>query len=135
MLQSSPRAAGVDRASWRVVAYAVAAVSVAATAAAVAMVAVGGTLPDELSYWLMDLVSAVVYAAAAVVMLPRSRHVVAWILVLVALGCGLSGLATSYVLFGTDLDLPGVGAAAVLGAWVWIPGTYSSMAVMPWLVL
>jgi signal transduction histidine kinase len=76
-----------------------------------------------------------VYAAAVVVMLPRSRHVVAWILALVALGCGLSALSTSYVLLGTDLELPGVAAAVVLGSWVWIPGTYSSMAVMPWLVL
>jgi signal transduction histidine kinase len=83
----------------------------------------------------MDLLSAVVYAAAVVVMLPRSRHVVAWILVLVAVGCGLSALSTSYVLLATDLELPGVAAAVVLGSWVWIPGTYASMAVMPWLVL
>ena len=135
MLQSSPRATGVDQAVWRAVAYAVAAVSVSAAAAAVSMVAVGGTPPAELAYWLMDLLSAVVYAAAVVVMLPRSRHVVAWILVMVAVGCGLSALSTSYVLLATDLELPGVAAAVVLGSWIWIPGTYSSMAVMPWLVL
>jgi len=135
MLQSSPRTTGVDRAAWRAVAVVVAAVSLASAAAAVAMVAVSGTAPEELAYWLMDLLSSVVYAAAVLVMLPRSRHVVAWVLVLVAVGCGLSALATSYVLLAADLDLPGASAAAVFGAWVWIPGTYASMAVMPWLVL
>jgi len=63
----------------------------------------------------------------------RSRQ--QWILVMVAVGCGLSALSTSYVLLATDLELPGVAAAVVLGSWIWIPGTYSSMAVMPWLVL
>jgi signal transduction histidine kinase len=119
---------------WRLVALGVAFVSWAAAGGAVVLLAVNREAPAELAYWLMDVLSAVVYGAVVVVMLPRVRHPVAWIMVLVALGCGLSGFASEYAVLAHDRDLPAGDAVAVVGSWVWTPGTYASMAVMPWLV-
>ncbi len=135
MLQRSPLAPGVTSAGWRLVALGVALVSWAAAGAAVVLLLLTGEPPEELAYWLMDVLSAVVYGAVVVVMLPRSRHPVAWILVLVAIGCGLSGFASEYAVLGVDHDLLAVDAVVVIGSWAWMPGTYASMAVMPWLVL
>ena len=91
--------------------------------------------PLSMSYWVMDVVSAFVYGAAALVMLPRSRHFAAWIISMVAVGCGLSGLATQYALLGmSNPTLPGVAFVAVTGSWIWIPGTYLSMSGLPWVV-
>jgi signal transduction histidine kinase len=135
MLQHSPRPVGVTSARWRAVGYAVAALAGLPALVAVGMLVAVRETPDQLAYWVMDVLSALVYAAVVVVLLPRSRHPVAWILVLVAVGCGLSALATSYELVAVGHDLPAVGAVTVAGWWVWVPGTYASMALMPWLVV
>lgn len=134
MLQRSPTAPGATSVRWRLVALGVALVAWASAGAAVALLVLTREPPEELAYWLMDVLSAVVYGAAVLVMLPRSRHPVAWILALVAVGCGLSGFASEYYLLGLDHDLPAADAVLVVGTWIWTPGTYASMAVMPWIV-
>jgi signal transduction histidine kinase len=92
--------------------------------------------PEALAYWVMDVLSAVVYGAAVLVLLPRSRHPATWIVALVALGCGVSAVATQYFVWSfTRPGLPDPVLVALTGGWVWVPGTYATMAVLPWLVV
>lgn len=121
---------------WRVVAVAVSTLSWGTAAAAVVLLVVHGTTPpDGVSFWLMDVVSAFLYGGAALLMLPRSRHPVAWIMVLVGLGCGVSALFTQLRLVHPT-GLAGLDPVALflLGFAAWMPGTYATLAVMPWLV-
>lgn len=121
--------------TWAALAVSVCTVAWLLAAASVGLEIAHRETPANLAYWLMDVVSAVVYGAIALVLLPRTRHVVAWIVVAVALGCGLSAAATQYVLLAhSGVDVPGVGAVLPLNGWVWIPGTYASMALVPFLV-
>jgi len=90
---------------------------------------------EHLTYWLMDELVAVVYGAATLLTLPRSRHPAVWILALSAVGCALSSFLTQYL--GAVVEHPDWWAPPQLwiaSAWVWIPGTYAAMAVLPWLV-
>lgn len=120
---------------WRVVAIGVCAVSSSLALAAMALQARHGIAPRNLSYWIMDVVTALVYGGVTLLMLPRSRHVVAWIMALTALGCGLSAFATQYVLLSrSGVDLPALGLAYPASGWVWVPGTVSAMAITPWVV-
>jgi signal transduction histidine kinase len=81
----------------------------------------------------MDVVTSAVYGGVVVMMLPRSRHPVVWILVLTALGCGASGLAAGYA--ALDGPWPGQDLAIYLPYWAWVPGVYATVAVVPLLVL
>ena len=120
---------------WRAVAIGVCGVASALAVAAVVLQVRHGIAPRNLSYWIMDVVTALVYGGVTLVMLPRSRHPVAWILALTAVGCGLSAFSTQYVLLGrSGVDLPGLGLAFPASGWVWVPGTYAAMAIMPWIV-
>ena len=120
---------------WRAVAIGVCAVSSALAIAAVVLQLTHGIAPRNLSYWIMDVVTALVYGGVTLLMLPRSRHPVAWILALTAVGCGLSAFSTQYVLLSrSGVDLPGLGLAFPASGWVWVPGTYGAMAIMPWIV-
>lgn len=104
-------------------------------AGAVGLLAGNGWRTDHLAYLLMDLLVAVVYGGAGLVTLPRSRHPVVWILVLSAVGCGASALLTTWL--EAVSNHPGWWAPPVLrvlAGIVWVPGTYASIAVLPWLV-
>ena len=120
---------------WFAAGVAVLAVSWSFALAAIAILLWNGAAPGFVAYWIMDVLVGIVYGGACLLMLPRSRHPVVWILVLSAIGCGISGFLTQYL--GLTADHPHLWAPAslwVLSTWVWIPGTYAAMAVMPWLV-
>ena len=120
--------------SWRLLAFVVLAFSTTCAAASVVMLLVHRLVPDPATYWIVDLVCSVVYGVAAVLMLPRTRHPAAWIMVLVSLGCALSALATQYRRLEMTRHVPDGDALWVLAWPVWIIGTYSTLAVLPWLV-
>lgn len=120
---------------WRAVALTAAAFSTSCAAASVVLQVVHGIVPKPMTYWLVDVACAVLYGVVAVLMLPRTRNPVAWIMALAAIGCGVTSLATQYVRL--EVAHPGVPSGDVL--WfgslpLWILGTYSSVAVLPWLV-
>lgn len=92
-----------------------------------------GAQPPNVADWVMDVVTAAVYGAVVLMMLPRARHPVVWLLALTALGCGASGLATGYV--ALDGDWPAQDLAVYLPYWAWVPGVYATVAVIPLLVV
>lgn len=120
---------------WQVAGIGVAAVAWSFAGAAVVLLLVSGAAPGYAAYWVMDVLTATVYGGVCLLMLPRSRHPVVWILVAGAIGCGISGFLTQYLgLAATDPELWAPGWLWVMSAWIWIPGTYASIAVLPWLV-
>lgn len=120
--------------SWRLFALVVVAFSTAGALASVVMQLVHSLVPDPATYWVVDLVCSVVYGVAAVLMLPRTRHPAAWIMVLVSVGCALSALATQYRRLEIAHDVPDGDVLWVAAYPVWVLGTYSTLAVLPWLV-
>lgn len=118
---------------WTITAWAVAGLGWALAAAAVTMLILTGRAPQELSSWVMDLVVAVVYGATVVVLLPRARHPVVWIVAATAVGCALAAFAEFYA--ALDGSLPGQHLAFYGMYWAWMPGTYATVAIMPFLVL
>ncbi len=120
---------------WQLAGIAVAALAWTFAGAAVALLLVNGAAPGYVAFWVMDVLTATVYGGACLLMLPRSRHPVVWILVAGAIGCGISGFLTQYLgLAATDPELWAPAWLWVMSAWIWIPGTYASIAVLPWLV-
>lgn len=120
---------------WRAVALAVAVLSSGCALASVVLQVVHGLVPDPVTYWVVDVVCAVLYGGATVLMLPRTRHPASWIMALVAVGCGVTALATQYARL--EVAHPGVPDGDVL--WfgslpLWVLGTYGTVAVLPWLV-
>lgn len=120
--------------SWRFVALAVLVFSTLCAVASVVMLPIHGLVPDPATYWVVDLVCAVVYGVAAVFMLPRTRHPAAWIMVLVSLGCALSALATQYRRLEVSHIVPDGDLLWVTAYPLWMLGTYATLAVLPWLV-
>jgi len=120
---------------WQVAGIVVAAVSWTFGVAAIALLLVNGAAPGYFAYWVMDVLTAFVYGGTCLLMLPRSRHPVVWILVAGAVGCAVSGFLTQYL--ARAAEDPGGWAPGwlwVMSTWVWIPGTYAAIAVLPWLV-
>ncbi len=117
---------------WGVLAAAVAGVAWACAAASLGLQLVHREAPESVAYWLNDTVSAVLYGAAVVIMLPRSRHPVVAIVAAVALGTGVASLLTQVrpVLEPGDLSFQ----LYVVSVGAWVPGVYASLAVVPWLV-
>jgi signal transduction histidine kinase len=120
--------------SWRLFALVVLTFSATCAAASVVMLLVHRQVPDPATYWVVDLVCSVVYGVTAVLMLPRTRHPAAWIMAVVAVGCGLSALATMYRRLELAHDVPDGDALWVAALPVWTLGTYATLAVLPWLV-
>jgi signal transduction histidine kinase len=121
---------------WSLAAMVVCGVAWSAAGASIVVNIVATTPAESTTYWLMDVISAVVYGAATLLMLPRSRHPVVWILVAVALGSGIACLVTQVVLLGgADWRQDQVLFTIYLLSYVaWMPGTYGMLAIMPWLV-
>lgn len=120
---------------WQLAGIAVAAVAWTFAGAAVVLLLVNGAAPGYVAYWVMDVLTATVYGGVCLLMLPRSRHPVVWILVAGAIGCGISGFLTQYLgLAATDPEMWAPGWLWVMSAWIWMPGTYAAIAVLPWLV-
>jgi signal transduction histidine kinase len=119
---------------WSTLAVVVFIVSSSCALVALVLYAVHGNEPRGITQWLMDVLSAVVYGGAALLMLPRTRHPVAWIMVMVALGCAFSGLVTQVLLIDPQPPTSERFGLSLLSYAAWMPGTYASMAVLPWLV-
>jgi len=120
---------------WRTVAWVLATVCWALVAGAVVLSVLAGEVPDALADWVMDLVVAVVYPVTTILLLPRVRNTAVWILAVLALGCALAGLAEQYdALGGRPPSLPLQELAAYAPIWVWMPGTYASIAILPWIL-
>lgn len=92
-----------------------------------------GRIPDQVTYWVMDLVVALLYGIAVLVLLPRTRHPAGWILAVTAWGCGVAALADVWVMRGADVA--GHDWAYFARFWTWIPGLYATVAVLPFLVV
>lgn len=120
---------------WSLTAVAVCGVSWALAGAALVLYAVHGNQPVGVSQWLMDVLSAVLYGAATLLMLPRTRHPVVWIILLVAVGCGISALVTQVLLVDPQPPTSDTMRLTLFGYAAWMPGTYGTLAVLPWLVL
>lgn len=118
---------------WRLLAWLIAVVAWLLAASAVVALIATGTTPPNVADWVMDVVTAAVYAGVVLLILPRSRHPVVWILVLTALGCGVSGLAAGYG--ALDGPWPGQDLAFYVPFWAWVPGVYATVAIVPLLVL
>ena len=121
---------------WGVVAIVVCAVAWAVAGASIVINIIVATPPQSTAYWLLDVISAFLYGAATLLMLPRSRHPVVWILVAVALGCAIASLVTQGVLVA-GADWPkdqGLFSLYLLSMAAWLPGNYGMLAIMPWLV-
>jgi len=122
--------------AWRGLARVIAILSWALVAGALVLAAVTGEAPLYLADWIMDLVVATIYPVVILVMLPRTRVLAVWVLVALALGCALAAFAEQYAPLGESVPwLPLQGFAAVCVIWVWIPGTYGILAVLPWLIM
>jgi signal transduction histidine kinase len=120
---------------WLAAALGIAVLSSGCALASVVLQVVHGIVPDPVTYWIVDVVCAALYGGATVLMLPRTRHPASWIMALVAIGCGVTALATQYVRL--EVAHPGVPDGDVL--WfaslpLWVLGTYGTVAVLPWLV-
>ncbi|WP_418062592.1 histidine kinase [Pimelobacter simplex] len=127
------RAGRTGSTGWAVAAWLIAVASWLLAAGAIVALAVTGAQPPNVADWVMDVVTAAVYGAVVLMMLPRARHPVVWLLALTALGCGASGLATGYV--ALDGDWPAQDLAVYLPYWAWVPGVYATVAVIPLLVV
>ena len=98
--------------------------------AALVLQALHRTSPPSVAFWVSDVLSAVVYAAATVVMLPRVRHPVAWIMAATAVGSAFAGFATQYYLFAVDRGgAPAADLVVLTGGWTWVPGAYATVTV------
>jgi signal transduction histidine kinase len=129
---SETTSAREDRA-WTAVAWLIALVAWLTAAGAIVAIVVTDTSPLNVADWVMDVVTAAVYGAVVLLMLPRTRHPVVWLLALTALGCGVSGLAAGYV--ALEGAWPGQDLAVYLPFWAWVPGVYATVAVVPLLVV
>lgn len=87
-------------------------------------------------YFVVDIADAIVFGAVGYVLLSRSRHVVAWIVVATGLGGALAGFGAQW----TELyvqrpdEVPELMPLQTLQNWTWVPGTMALFLVVPWLV-
>jgi signal transduction histidine kinase len=89
----------------------------------------------DLDTWFfgVDVVVAIVYAAASWVILSRRDHVVGWLFALASIGGALAAFGLVYTrasLEHPDLPLQSWIASAV--GWGWVPGTLALVVVVPW---
>lgn len=88
-----------------------------------------------LLYSLVDLMMGVVYGVVAWLMLLRGGHLVAWIMAAAGLGGTFSAAVAAWSMVGSAWPVL-MPSPIVLGAmyWLWIPGFYALMVVLPWLL-
>jgi signal transduction histidine kinase len=124
----------------------VAAVAVWVVAWALSLTALGiqlvaGVLPagDEPgyfanpTYFALDVAMGLVNAPAAALLLSRSRNLVAWIAAAVALGFAASACALALALLAPEHDwIPAAGFLGHAFTWLWVPGAFLAVTVMPW---
>ncbi|MEH1014760.1 histidine kinase [Micromonospora sp. CPCC 206060] len=120
----------------RVVAWAVPVVSGVLSAAAMTcwFLVLPPMTTDQL-YSLVDLMDGIIYGGVAWVVLSRRAHPAGWIAAAVAVGGSLAAFSRQWELLAAQH--PPLWAPTVLtGAhrWVWVPGLYALMVLLPWLL-
>jgi signal transduction histidine kinase len=124
----------------------VAAIAVWVVAWALSLTALGiqlvaGVLPagDEVgyftnsTYFALDVAMGLVNAPAAALLLTRSRNVVAWIAAAVAIGFAGSACTLALALVAPEHDwIPVEGLLGHAFTWLWVPGGFLAVTVMPW---
>ena len=86
-------------------------------------------------FFVVDVADALVYGVVAWVLLTRSRHVVAWIVALTAVGGGLAALGSQWMQY--HLAHPGTPELELLSFmqnFGWVPGTLALFTIVPYLV-
>lgn len=122
--------------TWRVVGWAVCGLSWGLALAAVVGV-VRRDLPWVPSYSLdivAFVVTAIVYGPVVALVLPRRRHPVVLVVAATALGCGACALMSVILMLDDGPTGSTAGLLLHLTGWLWAPGMFGSIAVMPWLV-
>lgn len=86
-------------------------------------------------YFAVDTVDAVVYGIVAWLLLARTRHPVAWLLALTAVGGGLAAVGAQWTtLWVEHPDLPELENLQLMQNTGWVPGTYALIVIVPWLL-
>jgi signal transduction histidine kinase len=80
------------------------------------------------------LVNAALFGPVVALMLPRRRHPVVLVVAATALGGGACALMTSVLMLEDGPNGGFAGLLVHLNGWVWAPGMFATIAVMPWLV-
>jgi signal transduction histidine kinase len=94
-----------------------------------------GAAPAEIWFFVVDVADALIYGAVAWLLLARTRHPVAWIIALTAVGGAVAALGMQWAVFtSTRPDLPALTPLASAVTWAWIPGTIALITVVPWLL-
>ncbi|HET6910964.1 MAG TPA: sensor histidine kinase [Mycobacteriales bacterium] len=87
------------------------------------------------SFLIVDLLGAVSFGAVGLLIVAhRPRERLAWLLVLVAVGCALTAATAQYAWYGTVTRpgaLPSVTAAAWLASWSWVVGYAAFLVGVP----
>jgi signal transduction histidine kinase len=86
-------------------------------------------------FFVVDVADAVVYGVVAWLLLTRSRHPVAWLVALTAVGGGLAALGSQWMQY--HLAHPGTPELELLSFmqnFGWVPGTLALFTIVPFLV-
>ncbi|WP_329100595.1 histidine kinase [Micromonospora sp. NBC_01699] len=86
-------------------------------------------------YTLVDLMVGAIYGVVAWLTLLRRAHLAAWIMAAAGLG-GASAAAAAcwWMVVGRWPDLWGPGQVLASTYWIWVPGFYALIVVLPWLL-
>jgi signal transduction histidine kinase len=86
-------------------------------------------------FWAVDTVDCLVFGFAAWLVLSRTRHAVAWILAVTAIGGGLAAAGSQWTLVTAGHpDLPTLRTVQLLQGTAWVPGTLALVVIVPWLL-
>ena len=86
-------------------------------------------------FFVVDVADAFVYGAVAWVLLTRSRHVVAWLVALTAVGGGLAALGSQWTQYHlAHPGTPELHALQFMQNLGWVPGTLALFTIVPFLV-
>jgi signal transduction histidine kinase len=86
-------------------------------------------------FWAVDTVDCLVFGFAGWLVLARTRHTVAWILAVTAIGGGLAACGAQWTLVVAEHpDLPVLKGVQLLQSTAWVPGTLALIVILPWLL-
>jgi signal transduction histidine kinase len=108
-----------------------------AVCAVVLLVAAHPPVGGDFWYFAVDATDAVVYGTVAGVTLSRrSRHVVPWLIAVMAIGGGLAAFSFGYTSLAETQHgtLPALAVIERFQNTTWVPGTLALFLVVPWLV-
>ncbi len=84
-------------------------------------------------YFSLDVAMGLLNAPAAALVLARSRHVAGWLAALVSIGFAAAALSLTVALLAQERGgVAGLGFWAHGFSWLWIPGSFLAVTVLPW---